>query len=187
MDNTPKPILSSRAPVIPTLSWPWGFGYVDFNITFDQQIKRPRHSKFIRIILEGHVIYELDTRSSSDVTIDQDSSLTLQFRVPQVVLSMQGNYSITLDRGVVVGLGCTSDGPPSPAISSRESWTFDVGVCAKGTFIGHSSYYCNADVDECSNPPSILSRKKRSHWHWYYGYYSSSSQGIIPSVVSSFS
>ncbi|KAJ7377444.1 hypothetical protein OS493_029347 [Desmophyllum pertusum] len=189
-NNTPKPILSSRAPVIPTLSWPWGFGYVDFNITFDQQIKRPRHSKFIQIILEGHVIYKLDTRSSSDVTINQAGLLTLQFRVPQVVLSMQGNYSITLDRGAVVGLGCSSDGPPSPAISSRESWTFDVGVCAKGTFIDHSSYNCN-DVDECSNPPSILSRKKRSHWYWYYGYYSSSSQGIIPSVyylvVSSFS
>ena len=115
-------------------------------ILLSNQIKRPRHSKFIQIILEGHVIYKLDTRSSSDVTINQDGSLTLQFRVPQVVLSMQGNYSITLDRGAVVGLGCTSDGPPSPAISSRESWTFDVGVCAKGTFIDHSSYNCNGEI-----------------------------------------
>ena len=43
-DNTPRPILSSRTPVTPSLSWPWGFGFVDFNITFDQQVIKSRPS-----------------------------------------------------------------------------------------------------------------------------------------------
>ncbi|KAL9988076.1 hypothetical protein ACROYT_G002476 [Oculina patagonica] len=181
-NNTPRPILSSRTPITPTLSRPWKFGFVDFNITFDQKIKKPRHSKFARIVLEGHVIYKLDTRSSGDVTIGQDG-FTLHFRLPQVVLSMRGNYSVTMDRGAVVGLGCTSDGPPTPGISSTSSWTFDVGVCSKGTYID-GSYYCN-DVDECCNPLSVL--KKRNLW-WYYGYSSSpqaSSAAVRPSVSAS--
>ncbi|XP_044184607.1 uncharacterized protein LOC114949673 isoform X9 [Acropora millepora] len=163
--NTPRPILSTRTPLIPTLYWPWGSKSVDFNITFDQQIKRPRHSKFIRIILQGHVIYKLDTRSSSDVSIDQNG-FTLRFSVPQVVMSMRGNYSVTMDRGAVVGLGCTSDGPPTPGIGSTTSWPFSVGVCSQGTFIA-DGYNCD-DVDECSNPPSIVSRKKRNIWYWPY-------------------
>ena len=92
------------------------------------------------------MIYKLDTRSSSDVTIERDG-FTLRFRLPQVVLSMRGNYSITMDRGAVVGLGCTSDGPPSPGISSTTSWTFSVGVCSKGTFIDHS-YNCNGEMNK---------------------------------------
>ncbi|XP_027056484.1 uncharacterized protein LOC113683445 [Pocillopora damicornis] len=162
-NNTPNPLLYSRVPVVPRLSWPWWFGFVDFNITFDQQIKRPRHSKFIRIVVEDHVIYKLDTRSSSEVTVDKFS---LKFRLPQVVLSMRGNYSITMDRGVVVGLGCTSDGPPSPGFSSLKDWPFDVGVCSKGTYMGQNNQ-CS-DVNECSKAPSILSRKKRSHRYWRY-------------------
>nr|XP_058969359.1 uncharacterized protein LOC131795764 [Pocillopora verrucosa] len=162
-NSTPNPLLYSRVPVVPRLSWPWWFGFVDFNITFDQQIKRPRHSKFIRIVLEDHVIYKLDTRSSSEVTVDKFS---LKFRLPQVVLSMRGNYSITMDRGVVVGLGCTSDGPPSPGFSSLKDWPFDVGVCSKGTYMGQNNQ-CR-DVNECSKAPSILSRKKRSHRYWRY-------------------
>ena len=109
-----------------------------------QQIKKPRHSKNIKIILADHVIYKLDTRSSSDVTINKDG-FTLRFRLPQVVLSMRGNYSIIMDRGAVVGLGCTSDGPPSPGMSSTKSWTFDVGLCSRGTFIDHS-YNCNGEM-----------------------------------------
>ena len=108
------------------------------------QIKRPRHSKFIRIILQGHVIYKLDTRSSSDVTIDQNG-FTLRFSLPQAVMSMLGNYSITMDRGAVVGLGCTSDGPPTPGISSTKSWPFSVGVCSKGTFIA-DGYNCDGKI-----------------------------------------
>ncbi|PFX27261.1 Oncoprotein-induced transcript 3 protein [Stylophora pistillata] len=182
-NNTPNPLLYSRVPVVPRLSWPWWFGFVDFNITFDQQIKRPRHSKFIRIVLEDHVIYKLDTRSSSDVTVDKFS---LRFRLPQVVLSMRGNYSITMDRGVVVGLGCTSDGPPSPGMSSLKDWPFDVGVCSKGTYMDHN-YRCN-DVNECSKAPSILSRKKRNPWGWYWQYYTTSAQAMVSSMqTSSFS
>ncbi|XP_068716589.1 deleted in malignant brain tumors 1 protein-like isoform X2 [Montipora foliosa] len=180
-NNTPRPILSTRTPLIPTLYWPWGSGFVDFNITFDQQIKRPRHSKFIRIILEGHVIYKLDTRSSSDVTIDQNG-FTLRFSLPQAVMSMRGNYSVTMDRGAVVGRGCTSDGPPTPGFSSTKSWTFRVGVCSKRTFIA-DGYYCN-DVDECSNPSSILSRKKRYSWYWPYRYSSSLPPAIYSSPLS---
>ncbi|XP_074638593.1 uncharacterized protein LOC141897056 isoform X2 [Acropora palmata] len=176
--NTPRPILSTRTPLIPTLYWPWGSKSVDFNITFDQQIKRPRHSKFIRIILQGHVIYKLDTRSSSDVSIDQNG-FTLRFSVPQVVMSMRGNYSVTMDRGAVVGLGCTSDGPPTPGIGSTTSWPFSVGVCSQGTFIA-DGYNCD-DVDECSNPPSIVSRKKRNIWYWPY----LSATPLLPAIYSS--
>ena len=122
------------------------FKKVKQNIFLSYQIKKPRHSKFIEIVLQDHVIYKLDTRSSSDVTID-GNGFTLRFRLPQVVLSMQGNYSITLDRGAVVGLGCTSDGPPTPGISSTTSWTFSVGVCSKGTFIDHS-YNCNGEIEK---------------------------------------
>lgn len=175
-NNTPNPLLYSRVPVVPRLSWPWWFGFVDFNITFDQQIKRPRHSKFIRIVLEDHVIYKLDTRSSNEVTVDKFS---LKFRLPQVVLSMRGNYSITMDRGVVVGLGCTSDGPPSPGFSSLKDWPFDVGVCSKGTYMGQNNQ-CS-DVNECSKAPSILSRKKRNPWPWYWYYYTSA-QAIASSI-----
>ncbi len=92
------------------------------------------------------MIYKLDTRTSSDITFGQDS-FTLHFRLPQVVLSMRGNYSVTMDRGAVVGLGCTSDGPPTPGISSTKNWTFDVGVCSKGTYID-GSYYCNGEIDK---------------------------------------
>lgn len=175
-NNTPNPLLYSRVPVVPRLSWPWWFGFVDFNITFDQQIKRPRHSKFIRIVLEDHVIYKLDTRSSSEVTVDKFS---LKFRLPQVVLSMRGNYSITMDRGVVVGLGCTSDGPPSPGFSSLKDWPFDVGVCSKGTYMGQNNQ-CS-DVNECSKAPSILSRKKRSHRYRYWRY-NTSAQAMASSM-----
>ncbi|KAJ7381736.1 hypothetical protein OS493_039300, partial [Desmophyllum pertusum] len=123
-------------------------------------IKRPRHSKFIQIILEGHVIYKLDTRSSSDVTINQAGLLTLQFRVPQVVLRHA--------RKLLHYFGSRRSGGPrmyfrwAPFTSNQlqRELDLDVGVCAKGTFIDHSSYNCN-DVDECSNPPSILSRKKK--------------------------
>ncbi|XP_022787832.1 uncharacterized protein LOC111327814 [Stylophora pistillata] len=178
-NNTPSPLLYSRTPVVPQLIWSWPewFGFVNFNITFDQQIKRPRHSKFVRIVVEGHVIYKLDTRSSSDVTFDQ---FTLTFRLPQRVLSMQGNYSITIDRGVVVGVGCTSDGPPSPGISSFKSWRFEIGVCSKGTYLNTLS--CK-EVDECSTPLSILSRKKRSHYWYYRSYQVSSSRGITSAVT----
>ena len=60
-------------------------------------------------------------------------------------MSMRGNYSITMDRGAVVGLGCTSDGPPTPGISSTKSWPFSVGVCSKGTFIA-DGYNCNGKI-----------------------------------------
>ena len=96
--------------------------------------------------MENHLIYKLDTRSSSEVTVDKFS---LKFRLPQVVLSMRGNYSITMDRGVVVGLGCTSDGPPSPGFSSLKDWPFDVGVCSKGTYMGQNNQCRGKNIAFC--------------------------------------
>lgn len=60
-------------------------------------------------------------------------------------MSMRGNYSVTMDRGAVVGLGCTSDGPPTPGIGSTTSWPFSVGVCSKGTFIA-DGYNCDGKI-----------------------------------------
>ena len=85
-------------------------------------------------------------------------------------MSMRGNYSVTMDRGAVVGLGCTSDGPPTPGISSFKSWTFSVGVCSKGTFIA-DSYNCNGEITKhvvgamSMNPTVCWTTTNKHHTH----------------------
>ena len=49
---------------------------------------------------------------------------------------MSGTYAILIDRGAVVGQGCSYDGPPTPSITSVSDWYFSVyGVCAGGYYL----------------------------------------------------
>ena len=61
---------------------------------------------------------------------------TLQFAMPHAALSMTGSYAILVDRGAVVGQGCSNDGPPTPGIASTSDWNFIVnGVCPEGYYL----------------------------------------------------
>ena len=46
---------------------------------------------------------------------------------------MHGTYAILIDRGGVVGQGCSFDGPPTPGITSTSDWQFSPGgICGTG-------------------------------------------------------
>lgn len=46
---------------------------------------------------------------------------------------MSGTYAILIDRGAVVGQGCSYDGPPTPGITSTSYWQFNPkGICGRG-------------------------------------------------------
>ena len=98
-----------------------------------QQIKKPRASSYIRLVLlpSGQTVYKVDALSQN-VTIGSNST-TLRFLIPLPVLSMEGLYAILMDKGVVVGEGCSSGGTFTPGISSSSAWRFYVrGVCRFG-------------------------------------------------------
>ena len=105
-----------------------GFYFANF-----QQIKKPRASSYIRLVLlpSGQTVYKVDALSQN-VTIGSNST-TLRFLIPLPVLSMEGLYAILMDKGVVVGEGCSSGGTFTPGISSSSAWRFYVrGVCRFG-------------------------------------------------------
>ena len=52
--------------------------------------------------------------------------------MPYAALSMNGSYAILMDRGAVVGQGCSYDGPPTPGITNTSDWQFTAGVCPVG-------------------------------------------------------
>ena len=52
--------------------------------------------------------------------------------MPNAALSMNGSYAILMDRGAVVGQGCSYDGPPTPGITNTSDWQFTAGVCPVG-------------------------------------------------------
>ena len=52
--------------------------------------------------------------------------------MPDAALSMNGSYAILMDRGAVVGQGCSYDGPPTPGITNTSDWHFTAGVCPVG-------------------------------------------------------
>lgn len=133
-----------------------GYGqYNTWSITFDRPIKKPRKSSYIRFLSNGHVVFKLDTSTSKDVFVT--GSTLLSFRTPSVVLSMRGTYSIVIDEGAVVGQGCSSDGPPTPGVTSQDLWRFYAyGYCRNGYYLG-TSYSC-VDVNECLNPGSRYRR-----------------------------
>ena len=69
---------------------------------------------------------------SRNVVISANKTALL-FALPKAALSMRGSYAILIDRGAVVGLGCSFDGPPTPGISSPKDWGFNVyGICSTG-------------------------------------------------------
>ena len=94
------------------------------------QIKKPRTSSFIRLVLlpSGHTVHKVDTLSQVVII----NSTTLQFAMPYAALSMNGSYAILMDRGAVVGQGCSYDGPPTPGITNTSAWEFTAGFCPVG-------------------------------------------------------
>lgn len=98
------------------------------------QIKKPRSSAYIRLVLQpnSYTVYKVDTLSQY-VIIDSNRTV-LHFATPKAALSMNGSYAILIDRGAVVGQGCSYDGPPTPGITSPSDWGFPVdGVCPVGS------------------------------------------------------
>ena len=107
------------------------------------QIKKPRTSAYIRLVLlpSEHTVYKVDTLSRNVVISANKTELL--FILPKAALSMKGSYAILIDRGAVVGLGCSFDGPPTPGISSAQDWGFTLrGVCSSGYYLG-PPYYRN--------------------------------------------
>ena len=63
------------------------------------------------------------------------------FGMPKAAFSMSGSYAILIDKGAVVGQGCSYDGPPTPGIESLSDWQFVVnGVCPFGYYLGPPSF-----------------------------------------------
>ena len=96
------------------------------------QIRKPRTSSFIRLVLlpSGHTVHKVDTLSQFAI-INSDLT-TLWFAMPDAALSMNGSYAILMDRGAVVGQGCSYDGPPTPGITNTSDWQFTAGFCPVG-------------------------------------------------------
>ena len=105
------------------------------------QIKKPRTSSFIRLVLlpSGHTVHKLDALSQFVII----NSTTLQFAMPYAALSMNGSYAILMDRGAVVGQGCSYDGPPTPGITNTSDWQFNAGFCPVGYTLAPPDFsYC---------------------------------------------
>ena len=98
------------------------------------QIKKPRTSSYIRLVLlpSGHTVHKVDTISQFAIINSYSDLTTLQFAVPYAALSMNGSYAILMDRGAVVGQGCSYDGPPTPGITNTSYWQFTAGFCPVG-------------------------------------------------------
>ena len=121
-------------------------------VFFFLQIKKPRTSSYIRLVLlpSNHTVYKVNTlslyaRISSDHT-------TLQFAMPHAALSMNGSYAILIDHGAVVGQGCSYDGPPTPGIKSISDWRFSVdGICPLGYYLAPPGFTnCVGMWNSCS-------------------------------------
>ena len=105
------------------------------------QIKKPRTSAYIRLVLlpREHTVYKVDTLSRNVVISANKTELL--FTLPKAALSMKGSYAILIDRGAVVGSGCSFDGPPTPGISSSQGWRFTVGgICSSGYYLDPPYY-----------------------------------------------
>ena len=105
------------------------------------QIKKPRTSSYIRLVLlpSGHTMYKVDTLSQY-ATIGTNSTV-LYFGMPKAAFSMSGSYAILIDKGAVVGQGCSYDGPPTPGIESLSEWQFFVnGVCPFGFYLAPPTF-----------------------------------------------
>ncbi|XP_015763765.1 PREDICTED: uncharacterized protein LOC107342772 isoform X16 [Acropora digitifera] len=159
LSNTPRVVLGTQWPRYPSSQF--GTGFMWLSIQFDRVIKKPRTSAYVRLVLRPseHTVYKVDTLSRN-VVISANKTALL-FALPKAALSMRGSYAILIDRGAVVGLGCSFDGPPTPGMSSPKDWGFNVyGICSTGYSLDPPYYRSCVDVNECGNP----SRKKRYAW-----------------------
>ena len=105
------------------------------------QIKKPRSSAFIRLVLQpnGFTVFKVNALSGY-VIIDSNRTV-LHFATPKAVLSMNGVYAILVDHGAVVGQGCSQAGPPTPGITSPMDWAFHIrGVCRVGFALAPPSF-----------------------------------------------
>ena len=97
------------------------------------QIKKPRSSAFIRLVLQSNGFTVFKVNALSGYVIIDSNRTVLHFATPKAALSMNGSYAILIDPGAVVGQGCSNDGPPTPGITSPRDWAFPVdGVCPLG-------------------------------------------------------
>ena len=97
------------------------------------QIKKPRSSAFIRLVLQSNGFTVFKVNALSGYVIVDSNRTVLHFATPKAALSMNGSYAILIDPGAVVGQGCSNDGPPTPGITSPIDWAFPVdGVCPLG-------------------------------------------------------
>ncbi|XP_074622583.1 uncharacterized protein LOC141880862 isoform X6 [Acropora palmata] len=161
LSNTPRVVLGTRWPRYPSSQL--GTGLMRLSIQFDRVIKKPRTSAYIRLVLlpSEHTVYKVDTLSRNVVISANKTELL--FTLPKAALSMKGSYAILIDRGAVVGSGCSFDGPPTPGISSSQGWRFNVGgICSSGYYLDPPYYRTCTDVNECGSQ----SRKKRFAWWW---------------------
>ncbi|XP_067017039.1 uncharacterized protein [Acropora muricata] len=161
LSNTPRVVLGTRWPRYPSSQL--GTGLIRLSIQFDRVIKKPRTSAYIRLVLlpREHTVYKVDTLSRNVVISANKTELL--FTLPKAALSMKGSYAILIDRGAVVGSGCSFDGPPTPGISSSQGWRFNVGgICSSGYYLDPPYYRTCTDVNECGSQ----SRKKRFAWWW---------------------
>lgn len=114
---------------------------IDISVYCFMQIKKPRTSSYIRLVLlpSGHTMYKVDTLSQY-ATIGTNSTI-LYFGMPKAAFSMSGSYAILIDKGAVVGQGCSYDGPPTPGIESLSEWQFFVnGVCPFGYYLAPPTF-----------------------------------------------
>ncbi|PFX27725.1 Deleted in malignant brain tumors 1 protein [Stylophora pistillata] len=138
--RTPRVILASRTPKNPISRY--GPGYSHWSIQFDRSIKKAQRSSYIKLVSlpTGQTVYKVDALSQN-VTIGSNST-TLHFAIPYPMLSMDGLYAILIEKGVVLGHGCSSGGTPTPGISSMSDWRFYVyGVCSSGYSLGSPYFY----------------------------------------------
>ncbi|XP_044165774.1 uncharacterized protein LOC114963363 [Acropora millepora] len=164
LSNTPRVVLGTRWPRYPSSQL--GTGLIRLSIQFDRVIKKPRTSAYIRLVLlpREHTVYKVDTLSRNVVISANKTELL--FTLPKAALSMKGSYAILIDRGAVVGSGCSFDGPPTPGISSSQGWRFNVGgICSSGYYLDPPYYRTCTDVNECGSQGSTVSQEKVPDFH----------------------
>ncbi|XP_068721771.1 uncharacterized protein [Montipora capricornis] len=154
LSNTPRVITESREPKNPVSKT--GREFLWFRIQFDRVIKKPRSTSYIRLVIGGQTVYKVDTLSAhAKISSDQT---TLLFAIPYAAISMKGTYAILIDRGAVVGQGCSYDGPPTPGITSTSEWQFSPsGICGTGFSLAPPWFTHCEDVNECSSYTGSIS------------------------------
>ena len=110
-------------------------------------------------------MYKVDTLSH-DVEIGSNGTM-LYFKMPKAAFSMTGSYAILIDKGAVVGKGCSYDGPPTPGIESLSDWQFfSDGVCPFGYYLGPPKFTSCVGMYNVTILMAI-----QLHWHDHTRYH----------------